>query len=78
MSVCIISTFPYDLPRFVPGLLASLVRHMSHPFFHDALTRTIQDFKRTHQDRWEEEFKATFTAEQLAELEGAGAAHYFA
>jgi hypothetical protein len=78
MSACIVASFPYDLPRFVPGLLASLIRHLHHPYFQNVLSRTVQDFKRTHQDRWDEEFKALFSTEQLAELEGAGAAHYFA
>ncbi|RZL05484.1 MAG: DUF3437 domain-containing protein [Pedobacter sp.] len=39
--------------------------------------KTVQSFKRTHQDRWEEEFKKAFTPEQLEALQGAGAAHYF-
>ena len=40
------------------------------------ITKTIQLFKRTHQDRWEE-YQLKFSTEQLADLQGAGAAHYF-
>jgi L-rhamnose mutarotase len=39
--------------------------------------KTIQEFKRTHQDRWDE-FKEKFNKAQLEDLQGAGAAHYYA
>jgi hypothetical protein len=37
----------------------------------------MQLSKRTHQDRWEE-FKKLFTTEQLEDMQGVGAAHYYA
>ena len=43
----------------------------------DTVTKTMQLFKVTHQDRWETEFKAEFSRSQLEDLQGAGAAHYF-
>jgi hypothetical protein len=71
-----ILTFPFDLPSYIPALLAAVVRHVSHPGLKDLVTKTVQDFKSTHQDRWEE-FKKEFSREQLEDLQGAGAAHYF-
>jgi hypothetical protein len=41
------------------------------------VTKTVQMFKRTHQDRWETDYKHRFSREQLEDLQGAGAAHYF-
>lgn len=76
MSSCMVLAFPFDLPSYVPALLAAVVRHESQPAMKDLVTRTVQDFKSTHQDRWEE-FKLGFSREQLEDLQGAGAAHYF-
>jgi hypothetical protein len=78
MISCVIQTSPYDLPAYLPALLVSFLRH-AH--YHDSskqlTTKTMQVFKQTHQDRWEE-FQKLFTAEQLEDLQGAGAAHYYA
>lgn len=76
MSSCMILAFPFDLPPYVPALLAALVRHVSNPNMKDLITKTVQDFKSTHQDRWDE-FKNAFSREQLEDIQGAGAAHYF-
>jgi hypothetical protein len=70
-------TFPYDLPAFIPSLLSSFIRHLNIPAFHETVSKLVQDFKRTHQDRWDEDFKKCFSLEQLEDLQGAGAAHYF-
>lgn len=78
MSASMLTAFPYDLPPFAPSLLISLLRHMTVPYFHDTVTRIVQDFKRTHQDKWDEEFKNHFTPDQLDDLQGAGAQSYFA
>lgn len=76
MSSCMILLYPYDLPQYIPLLLTSFVRHSSNQFMKDTIMKTVQDFKRTHQDRWSE-FQGYFTREQLDDLQGAGAAHYF-
>lgn len=76
MSSCILMLFPYDLPEFVPALLTSFVRHGTIPYLKDTVMRTVQEFKRTHQDRWND-FKTSFTQDQLDDIQGAGAAHYF-
>eukprot|EP01033_Poteriospumella_lacustris_P008883 gene8883-6391_t len=68
---------PYDLPTYVPALLASFLRHTYYDATKSILLKTVQSFQLTHQDRWEE-FKHKFTSEQLEDLQGAGAAHYFA
>ena len=46
--------FPYDLPNYLPLLITSFVRHSSNQFVKETIMKTIQDFKRTHQDRWNE------------------------
>lgn len=77
MMSCVILATPYDLPAaYLPALLTSLTRHASVPALKDIVARTVQLFKRTHQDRWAE-FKHAFTTDQLDELQGTGAAHYF-
>ena len=76
MMACVIMATPYDMPPYIPALLTSFVRHAAVPQLRDTVTRTVQLFKNTHQDRWEE-FKAHFTVDQLDELQGTGAAHYY-
>lgn len=77
MMSCVIQALPYDLPPFMPALVTSIVRHVTFGPLKETVTKTIQSFKGSHQDRWESDFKAAFTREQLEDLEGAGAAHYF-
>jgi hypothetical protein len=77
MISCVILSRPYDLPTYLPPLLTSFLRHTYYDTTKGILLSTVQLFKRTHQDRWEE-FKKKFSAEQLEDLQGAGAAHYFA
>jgi hypothetical protein len=76
MAACVVLTYPYDLPAFMPPLLASLVKHKSVPAVQATVLKTVQLFKRTHQDRWED-FKVLFSADQLEDIQGAGAAHYY-
>jgi hypothetical protein len=78
MMSCVILTTPYDLPSYLPNLLVSFMRHVTtSSAMKDTITKTMQLFKVTHQDRWESEFKDKFTRNQLEDLQGAGAAHYF-
>lgn len=77
MMSCVILATPYDLPAaYLPALLTSFVRHASISSLKVVVTRTVQLFRQTHQDRWEE-FKKAFSADQLDELQGTGAAHYY-
>ncbi len=77
MISCVLLSSPYDLPAYIPPLLASFLRHGHYYDVNKTLImKTMQSFKRTHQDRWEE-FKKYFTSEQLDDLQGAGAAHYY-
>lgn len=76
MAACVVLTYPYDLPTFMPSLLASIVKHKSVPAMQAAVLKTVQLFKSTHQDRWED-FKVLFTNDQLTDIQGAGAAHYY-
>jgi len=77
MMSCVILATPYDLPAtYLPALLTSFVRHASISSLKVVVTRTVQLFRQTHQDRWEE-FKKAFSVDQLDELQGTGAAHYY-
>ena len=74
--ISLLGVFPLDIPDSIPSLLAAVVRLTSIPSLKTVITRAVQDFKRSHQDRWEE-FKDLFTKEQLEDIQGAGAAHYY-
>ena len=74
--IALLGVFPLDIPACVPSLLAALVRLTGIPSLKTVITRAVQEFKRSHQDRWEE-FKEMFTKEQLEDIQGAGAAHYY-
>jgi hypothetical protein len=76
MASSIVRTYPYDLPAFVPGLLVALIRHSTNSQLKKTVVMTVQDFKRTHQDRWSE-FKEKFSSTQLEDLQGTGAGTYF-
>jgi hypothetical protein len=77
MISCVILVTPYDLPTYLPALVTSFLRHnIQYDLFKTLITKTIQLFKRTHQEYWED-FKTFFNTEQLSDLQGAGAAHYY-
>lgn len=76
MMSCLLLCTPYDLPQYTPALVTSLVRHVTTTALKDAIAKSVQVFKMSHQDRWEE-FKLKFSREQLEDLQGAGAASYF-
>lgn len=76
MMSCLVSAFPYDMPSFLPALLSSFVKHINISHLQTVVKDTIQMFQKTHQDRWND-FKKEFSYEQLSDLQGAGAAHYF-
>lgn len=80
MLAAIVLARPYDLPSFTPAVLSSLLRHSctNNDTIKSILQRVVQDFRTSHQDHWERDLRAKFTSEQLEDLQGAGAAHYFA
>jgi len=63
-----VNAFPYDVPEFIPNVLMVLSDHL-----HDlqpipvTIKKTLQDFKRTHQDNWQDH-KLKFSDDQLAVL----------
>jgi hypothetical protein len=78
MISCLILTRSLDLPDYLPSLLSSFLRHRHYYDINKLIiTKTIQAFQESHQDRWEE-FQSKFTNEQLIDLQGVGAAYYFA
>ena len=77
MMSCIVLSFPYDLPSYMPLLVSSLVRHApASSLIKDIISHTVLEFKRTHQDRWEE-FKTSFSRDQLDSLVSASQVSYF-
>ena len=75
MMSCLVLCFPYDMPSFMPQLVCSLVRHKASHSLKDTVSQTVLEFKRTHQDRWEE-FKTYFSADQLDSLINASHVSY--
>jgi hypothetical protein len=80
MLAALVLARPYDLPAFIPLVISSLLRHSStgNDIVKSIIQRTVQEFRASHQDHWEQDLRHKFTAEQLEDLQGAGAAHYFA
>jgi hypothetical protein len=66
LGLCaIIEAYPYDVPKFVPDILIELEKHLHDPQpVPKTIKKTLQEFKRTHQDNWTEH-KLKFTEDQL-------------
>eukprot|EP00605_Chrysophyceae_sp_TOSAG23-4_P000346 GSChrysophyteH1.ASY1.ANO1.393.1 assembled CDS len=75
MMSCLVLCSPYDMPSYLPQLVYSLVRHKLTHSLKDTVSQTVLEFKRTHQDRWEE-FKGSFSADQLDSLLNASHVSY--
>lgn len=78
--IALISAFPYSVPKWMPALICdTMTRHQDSPDpVGPACKKMAADFKRTHQDTWEED-KAAFSSDQLAEyLEWGGRTDYYA
>lgn len=56
LGLCaVVSSCPYDIPPYLPGVLMVLGNHLHDPQPLPAtIKRVLQDFKRTHQDNWME------------------------
>eukprot|EP00455_Lapot_gusevi_P042300 TRINITY_DN4995_c0_g2_i1.p1 TRINITY_DN4995_c0_g2~~TRINITY_DN4995_c0_g2_i1.p1 ORF type:complete len:260 (+),score=64.65 TRINITY_DN4995_c0_g2_i1:238-1017(+) len=64
----LVSSQPYSVPAWMPAVLHRLTRHLSEPAPIPTLLQPVfREFKRTHQDRWDE-FKTLFSEEQLDAL----------
>jgi len=60
-----VEAFPYDVPSFLPPILMELSTHLNDPQpVPMAIKKTLQEFKRTHQDNWQEH-KTKFSEDQL-------------
>eukprot|EP00903_Cladosiphon_okamuranus_P009771 g9290.t1 len=74
---------PCDVPEWVPGALESLARHVNDESpgrlpVRQTVTHTFKEFRRTHQDKWEESHKARFSREQLDTFDDVlGGAHSY-
>jgi proteasome activator subunit 4 len=74
----LVRSSPYAVPPWLPAVLDQLVQHANDPFpVNKEVQATVAEFKRTHQDRWEECVLA-FTEEQLSRIldNSSALAHY--
>lgn len=63
-----VEAYPYDVPKFMPEILIELEKHLNDQQpIPKTIKKTMQDFKRTHQDNWSEH-KLKFTEDQLTSL----------
>jgi len=63
-----VNAFPYDVPEFLPDILMVLSDHLHDPQpIPVTIKKTLQDFKRTHQDNWQDH-KLKFSDDQLGVL----------
>jgi proteasome activator subunit 4 len=74
-----VTIHPYDVPTFLPSIVAKLASHIADPPPIDKTVKTLLvDFKSTHKDEWDR-FKTQFTLEELEAVEQAEIApSYFA
>jgi len=63
-----VNAYPYDIPEFIPDILMFLSGyiHEVQPIS-TTIKKTLQDFKRTHQDNWQDH-KLKFSEDQLTVL----------
>jgi proteasome activator subunit 4 len=65
-----VESHPYDLPDYLPAILARLAGHINDPPpIKKELTAMFAGFKTTHQDQWETKWKDRFTEDELSALE---------
>eukprot|EP00095_Tigriopus_kingsejongensis_P000186 maker-scaffold41_size498431-snap-gene-0.12 protein:Tk00186 transcript:maker-scaffold41_size498431-snap-gene-0.12-mRNA-1 annotation:"proteasome activator complex subunit 4" len=63
-----VAAYPYDVPEYVPDILMILSDKVHDPQpIPTTVKKTLMDFKRTHQDNWEEH-KLKFSEDQLSIL----------
>ena len=69
LGLCsIVEAHPYDIPKYLPGLLMDLAKHLHDPQpIPKTIKDTFQEFKRTHQDSWQEH-KLKFSDDELVVL----------
>ena len=69
LGLCsLVEAYPHDVPSFMPEVLMELQRHLHDPQpVPKTIKKTLQEFKRTHQDNWDEH-KLKFTEDQLIVL----------
>jgi proteasome activator subunit 4 len=75
----IISAFPYEIPGWMPSILAFLANKASgdRGMISMSVKKTLGDFKKTHQDTWMMDQKL-FNEDELEALEGVFSSNYFA
>jgi hypothetical protein len=74
-----VACHPFDLPEFLPSVLAKLSDHAFDPSPIKGPVRALfAEFKRTHKDQWHTKFKHAFSDEELEKVNGVdfGASYY--
>lgn len=64
----IVKAHPFDVPAYLPSVLASLAQHVSDPApIASTVKKTVGEFRRTHQDNWEQH-KMAFSEQELQDI----------
>ncbi|GAA94209.1 uncharacterized protein L969DRAFT_375946 [Mixia osmundae IAM 14324] len=68
-AASLIAAWPYDIPKWLPDLLVGVMsKHNASPVpVSTTVKKCLADFKKTHQDSWQEDQKK-FTEDQLNDL----------
>ena len=78
-ATALLAAFPYDVHDWMPDLICLISRHNESPIpVSTTVKKMASEFKRTHQDTWQENVQA-FNTEQLMEYhEWGGRTDYYA
>lgn len=61
----LVHSYPYNVPDWMPSVITSLIENVSYsPLVANSVEKCLQEFKRTHQDTWDED-RLLFSDEQL-------------
>ena len=64
----IAAAHPFDVPKYLPSVLAALARHVSDPNpVGNTVKECIGEFRRTHADNWDQH-KTAFTQDELDDI----------
>merc|ERR1712070_843012 len=77
----LLSTFPYDVPLFIPPILSLLSKLLVHvpTWMQNIIKQSISDFKKSHEDEWKTKYIHSFTEQEVEDLlDTTSSPHYFA
>lgn len=74
-----ITAYPYDIPDWMPEVLTAMVPAASdRPPIKNTATKTLSEFRRTHESENHKDIRSAFNEEQWEMIQGVGSqASYF-